>query len=195
MTRLIGIGGASGSGKSALARRLSEVTGAPVVSLDSYYRDLSHLTFDERAKVNFDEPASLDHGLLLTQCAALSRGETIDVPHYDFSRHTRVAGSQRIEPGEVVIIEGLFTLYWHSLRDLLHVGVYVDLEDTICFARRLARDVRERARTPESVEQQYFTTVRPMAEKYIWPTRQHADVIVRGDALLEESVAKVLAYG
>lgn len=193
MTRLIGIAGPSGSGKSELSRRLSAVTGAPVVSLDSYYRDLSHLTFDERAKVNFDEPASLDDGLLLTQCAALSRGEAIDVPHYDFSRHARVAGTQRLEPREMVIIEGLFTLYWNDLRALLHTGVYVELEDAACYARRLARDVRERGRTPESVERQYFSTVRPMAEKYIWPTRCHAGVVVRGDAVLEESVAKVMA--
>jgi len=194
MTRLIGIAGASGSGKSELSRRLSAVTGAPVVSLDCYYRDLSHLCLDDRAKVNFDEPASLDDQLLLAQCVALSNGEPIDVPHYDFSGHTRVAGKQRIEPVKTVIVEGLFTLYWNDLRHLLHASVYVDLEDATCYARRLARDVRERGRTPESVEQQYFTTVRPMAERYIWPTRRHADVIVRGDALLQESVATVLAY-
>lgn len=193
-TRLIGIAGPSGSGKSELSRRLAGVTGAPVVSLDSYYRDLSHLSLEQRAATNFDEPASLDDGLLLAQCHALFDGQTIDVPHYDFSCHTRVPGTQRVEPGETVIIEGLFTLYWNDLRHLLHAAVYVDLEDAVCYARRLARDVRERGRTPESVEQQYFSTVRPMAEQYIWPTRRHADLVVRGDALLEESVAAVLHY-
>jgi uridine kinase len=190
-TRLIGIAGPSGSGKSELARRLAAVLAAPVVSLDSYYRDLGHLPLELRALTNFDEPASLDDELLLTQCGALAAGRAIDVPHYDFSCHTRVPGTQRIEAGETVIIEGLFTLYWSGLRQLLDLGIYVDLEDEICYARRLARDVRERGRTAESVERQYATTVRPMAEQYIWPTRRHAGVVVRGDAALDESAARV----
>jgi uridine kinase len=193
-TRLIGIAGPSGSGKSELARRLAATTGAPVVSLDSYYRDLSHLPLEERAIANFDEPASMDDALLLSQCSALFNGETIHVPHYDFSCHARGAGTQCIEPDSMVIIEGLFTLYWNDLRHLLHASVYVDLADETCYARRLARDVRERGRTPESVEHQYFGTVRPMAEMYIWPTRRHAHVTVRGDAPLEESAATVLAF-
>lgn len=193
-TRLIGIAGPSGSGKSELARWLAAATGAPVISLDSYYRNLSHLPLEERARGNFDEPASLEDELLFDQFAALSRGEAIDVPHYDFSCHTRVAGTQRIEPGEGVIIEGLFTLYWKQLRKLLHARVYVEMEDEICYARRLARDVRERGRTPESVAHQYFTTVRPMAEQFIWPTKRHADLIIRGDSVLEESVAAVLGF-
>jgi len=193
-TRLIGIAGPSGSGKSELSRRLSAATGAPLVSLDSYYRDLTNLPLEERAKTNFDEPASLDHELLFAHCAALAAGQAIDVPHYDFATHTRVAGTQRIEPVNLVIIEGLFTLYWNDLRHSLTASVYVDLDDETCYSRRRARDVCERGRTPECVERQYFATVRPMAEQYIWPTRRHADIIVRGDALLEESVATVLAY-
>lgn len=192
--RLIGIAGPSGSGKSELARRIASVTAAPIVALDSYYRDLAHLPLAERAVTNFDEPASLDDRLLLTQCAALARGDAIDVPRYDFATHTRVPGGERIEPGETVVIEGLFTLFWKDLRRLLHAGVYVELEDETCFARRQARDIAERGRTPECIERQYASTVRPMAEQYIWPTRRHADIVVRGDALLEESVATVLAY-
>lgn len=193
-TRLIGIAGPSGSGKSELSRRLAAALGAPVVSLDSYYRDLSHLTMAERAACNFDEPASLEHELLLAHCAALLRGEAADTPTYDFASHARTAKTVRILPGETVIIEGLFTLYWQDLRRLLHTSVYVDLEDETCFARRLARDVCERGRTPECVSRQYASTVRPMAETYIWPTRRHADLVVRGDAVLEESVAAVLAF-
>ena len=193
-TRLIGIAGPSGSGKSELSRRLSAATGAPVVSLDSYYRDLTNLPMEERAKTNFDEPASIEHELLLAHCAALAGGVAVDVPHYDFATHTRVAGTQRIEPVDLVIIEGLFTLYWNDLRHSLAASVYVDLDDETCYSRRRARDVCERGRTPECVERQYFATVRPMAEQYIWPTKRHADIIVRGDALLEESVATVLAY-
>src|SRR5262245_26011622 len=161
-TRIIGIAGPSGSGKSELSRRLSTVIGAPIVSLDSYYRELGHLTLKEREATNFDEPDSLDDALLLEHCTALANGHAIDVPHYDFSCHNRIAGTQHIEPGDTVIVEGLFTLYWNDLRHLLRAGVYVDLEDEICYARRLARDVRERGRTPESVRSQYLSTVRPM---------------------------------
>ena len=192
--RLIGVAGPSGSGKSELARCLAAALAAPVLSLDSYYRDLSHLPLAERARTNFDEPASLDDGLLLEHCAVLAAGGAIAVPGYDFTTHSRTASIERLEPADSVIVEGLFTLYWASLRRLLHAGVYVELEDETCFARRLARDVRERGRTPECIERQYRDTVRPMAELYIWPTRRHADVVVRGDAVLEESVAAVIGY-
>jgi len=193
-TRIIGVAGPSGSGKSELSRRLAAVTGSQIISLDSYYRDLGALPFEERARTNFDEPESLDDELLLSHFAALASGNAIDVPIYDFATHARVPGGVRVEPGATVIVEGLFTLYWSELRQHLHASVYVDLEDEICFARRLARDIRERGRTPECVERQYFATVRPMAEAYIWPTKRHADIVVRGDAVLEESVAAVLQF-
>lgn len=166
---------------------------APVISLDSYYRDLSELSIAEREKVNFDEPDSLDSELILQQAAALCNGEPILVPTYDFHTHTRAPGRRRIEPGGAAIIEGLFTLYWSPLRALLHTKVYVDLDDTTCYRRRRERDICERGRTVESVQLQYSSTVRPMAERHIWPTRCFADVVVRGDAILEESVAAVLA--
>ncbi len=192
-TLLIGIAGPSGSGKTALARRLALATHAPLVSLDSYYRDLSHLQPEQRARTNFDEPASLEETLLFEQMRAMADGRAVAVPHYDFSTHTRVAGADLIQPGELVVVEGLLLLYWRELRDLLTVRVYVDLEDEACLARRAARDIRERGRTPECVQRQYDNVVRPMAEQYIWPTKRHADLVVRGDAPLEESVGRVLA--
>ncbi|HEU0121309.1 MAG TPA: uridine kinase [Bryobacteraceae bacterium] len=192
--RLLGVAGPSGSGKSELARRLAAALQAPVLSLDSYYHDLAHLPLEVRAKTNFDEPASIDHELLLTHCRQLLSGQTIDVPHYDFTGHTRGPGTQHVEPHPNVIVEGLFTLYWPELRQLLHASVYVDLEDAACFARRLARDVRDRGRTLECVTNQYNSTVRPMAERYIWPTRQYAGIVVRGDAVLSEAVAAALRF-
>jgi len=191
---LIGIAGSSGSGKSELASQLSKVLDAPVVSLDSYYMELLHLTYEERCKVNFDEPASLDSALIVEQFAKVARGEEVNIPEYDFSVHTRKAHSTHIVPGEFVILEGLFALYWEELRNVMGVRVFVELPDEICFARRLERDVRERGRTPESVHHQYFSTVKPMGEKYILPTREYADVVVRGDARLEDSVAAVLDH-
>ncbi|MBM3763894.1 MAG: uridine kinase [Acidobacteria bacterium] len=189
---LIGIAGPSGSGKSELSRRLAAAEGAPIVSLDSYYKDLAHVPLSVREKTNFDDPASLDDVLILDHARRLASGERVEVPHYDFATHTRAPGIDVVEPGAVVIIEGLFTLFWNELRDLLTTKVYVDLEDETCFARRKERDVRERGRTPESVDRQYAETVRPMAEKFIWPTKRHADLIIRGDAVLAESVDTVL---
>jgi uridine kinase len=189
---LIGIAGPSGSGKSELSRRLAAATGAPIVSLDSYYKDLAHVPLAVREKTNFDDPASLDDVLILDHVRRLAAGEHVDVPHYDFATHTRAPGADVVQPGAIVIIEGLFTLYWADLRDLLTTKVYVDLEDETCFARRKARDIRERGRTAESVDRQYVETVHPMAEKYIWPTKRHADLIIRGDAVLAESVEIVL---
>ncbi len=189
---LIGLAGPSGSGKSELSRRLAAATGAPIVSLDSYYKDLAHVPLSVREKTNFDDPASLDDALILDDARRLAAGEPVDVPLYNFATHTRAPGVERVGPGSIVILEGLFTLYWTELRDLLATKVYVDLEDETCFARRKERDVRERGRSPESVDRQYAVTVRPMAEKHIWPTRRHADIIIRGDAVLAEAVETVL---
>ena len=144
---LIGIAGPSGSGKSELSRRLAKRLRAPVISMDSYYKELGHLSLAERAEVNFDEPASIDDGLLREQLSELREGRPVEIPYYDFAAHTRTAGTEQLVPGEVVILEGLFTLYWEEMRRLFQTMVYVDLEDETCFVRRLARDVRERGRT------------------------------------------------
>lgn len=192
---LIAIAGPSCSGKSELSKRLSGELRAPVVSLDSYYRELAHLPLEERARMNFDEPAALDEALLLAQVRALAAGRAIDRPVYDFSRHTRSGQFERIEPAPFVIVEGLLALYWPELRALYGTKVYIDAaDDEVCFRRRLERDVRERGRTPESVYAQYQATVRPMAERYILPTRAWADLVVSGVEPLELSAAAVLAH-
>ncbi|MCA2970081.1 MAG: uridine kinase [Acidobacteriaceae bacterium] len=195
MVILIGIAGPSGSGKSELARRLARRLAAPVISMDSYYRDLPHLTPAERAAVNFDEPASIDDGLLREHLAVIRAGESVEIPVYDFATHARLERRETLAPAPHVIVEGLFTLYWEEVRLLFDTTVYVDLEQEICYARRLARDMRERGRTAESVAWQYRTTVRPMAERYILPTKRHADLVVRGDGQLDESVETVLRHG
>ncbi len=191
-TYLIGIAGPSGSGKSELSRRLAQRLHAPVISMDSYYRELHHLTLAERAAVNFDEPASIDDELLRQHLAAIREGQPVEIPRYDFATHARLPEADPLAPSAVVVLEGLFTLYWEEMRRLLDTTVYVDLEDEICYARRLARDIRERGRTPECVERQYRTTVKPMAQQYILPTKRHAKVVVRGDGQLDESVEAVL---
>jgi uridine kinase len=191
---LIGIAGPSGAGKSHLASHLAARLAAPVLALDHYYRDLSHLPLEERTQSNFDEPAALEHDLLILQIGDLHQGKTINVPVYDFSIHARTRETQSFRPAEFVIIEGLFTLHWPDLRHHLGTGVYVDMADDICLERRRERDVRERGRSPESVVEQFRMTVAPMAERYVRPTRAYADVVVFGAMPIAEEVERVLEH-
>ncbi len=192
---LIGIAGPSGAGKSYLAEHLvRELAEATIVPIDAYYPDLGHLSFDERAKLNFDDPCILDTNLLFAQIASMARGERVQRPVYDFARHTRTPQTVSIAPGSFVIVEGLFTLYWPELRRLLHTCVYVDMDDGVCLERRLTRDVHERGRAPEYVTEQFRSSVVPMAESYVRPTARFADVKVYGNADIEREVAAVLAH-
>lgn len=194
---IIGVAGPSCSGKSEIARclieELSEMN--PVIlSLDSYYHDLSPLDPEERKHRNFDVPEALDHVLLREQLMALANGSAIEKPVYDFATHTRSPQSERIVPGETVIIEGLFALYWEKIRELFHTSVFVTLHDHVCLSRRIERDTKERGRSRESVLSQYTETVRPMNEKYILATKTFADIVVNGEDPLEQSTALIMAH-
>lgn len=191
---LIGLTGPSGSGKSYLARHLAAKLNALVLSTDAYYHDLSHISLQRRAESNFDNPIALDHELLIAHLSRLRRGEGVEIPTYDFASHTRVAQSAIFGPAEIVIIEGLFALYWPELRNLLGTKVYVDMNDDVCLARRTERDVRERGRTLESVQQQYAKTVAPMAHRFVVPTKAHADVVVSGAAPIADSVTRIMEH-
>ena len=191
---LIGIAGPSGAGKSYLARHLADYLDAPVLALDRYYRDLSHMPLEERARSNFDDPAALENELLVAQVQSLSQGCAIEIPIYDFFVHTRTNQTQVFRPANFVIVEGLFTLHWPELRRLLNTRVYVDLTDEVCLQRRQRRDVHERGRTPESVVEQFRATVTPMAERYVRPTQAHAHVVVFGAAPVSEAVERVLEH-
>ncbi len=193
-TYLIGIAGPSGAGKSYLAKHLKAALHGDVLAIDRYYRDLSHLPMLQRARLNFDSPEALEHELLIEQVGRLRNGETVQLPVYDFARHSRTKKTETLKASRVLIVEGLFTLYWPGLRELLDTKVYVDLNDEACFARRQARDVRERGRTAESVIEQYETTVAPMAERYVRPTIEYADVVVMGDEPIEDGVTQVLEH-
>src|SRR5438552_2879755 len=162
---IIGIVGPSSSGKTEIARRLcQELPGASIVALDSYYRDLHDMPFEQRARVNFDHPDSLEWELLHRHLQEIAAGRPFDEPVYSFAAHARTSHTKRIEPGEFVIIEGLFVLYWPELRAIFDTKIYVHTGLDVCFERRLARDVAERGRTPESVREQYEATVRPSAQ-------------------------------
>lgn len=189
----IAIAGGSGSGKSWLTNHLAARLAATVIALDSYYRDLSALPLAERAGQNFDAPEALDWDLLVPQLEALAEGRAIEKPLYDFSVHARTGQSVRIEPGAFLIVEGLFALYSQPVRALCGTKVFVEAAGPVCLSRRIARDVEERGRTPESVITQYNETVQPMYDKYIQPTRAFADLVVSGEKPVEALAGAVLA--
>lgn len=192
-SRLIGIAGPSCAGKTELARWLAARLAAPVLNLDHYYIDLAHLPLEERARTNFDEPAAVDHEAILHDVAALARGEAVTAPLYDFATHARGRGGERIVPRGLVVVEGLFALHWAELREHFFVRLFVDAPDSLCLARRLHRDTRERGRTPESVLEQFAATVKPGADRFIRPTRAFADLVLSGEEELEIRGPKALA--
>jgi uridine kinase len=190
---IIGIAGPSSSGKTELARRVAaSLPGTTIVTLDSYYRELSELPLEERARTNFDHPDALEWELLRDHLRALSEGVSFEEPIYSFAHHTRTGETRRVEPAEYAIVEGLFVLHWPELRAILNTTVYVETDPNVCYSRRLARDIAERGRTPESVRLQYESTVLPGAEQFIYPTRKYASMVISGEAPLEQSAAEVL---
>ena len=194
---VLGISGASGSGKTTLAHELARTLGGVHFSLDSYYRDLGHLPWEERTRQNFDDPAMIESSLLATDVAALARGEAIERPVYDFASYTRVACQAEpvgpiVGPSALLIVEGLFALYFPQLRPLCHLNIYVDTPDDLCFQRRLRRDMEERGRDPESVRRQYDATVRPCGLAFVRPLIDFADLAVDGGDALDYKVEQVL---
>ena len=191
---MLAVAGASGSGKTTLAAELARTLGGLHFSLDTYYRDLSHLPVAERALQNFDDPAMIELPLLAAHLEALARGEAIERPLYSFSEYIRIAGqTETIRPESVVVVEGLFTLYFPQLRPLYQLSVFVDAADDICFERRLKRDMEERGRSPESVRQQYDATVRPCGLAFVRPLIDFADLIVDGTDPLDFKVELVVS--
>lgn len=191
---IIAIGGPSCAGKTELATGLTRELHCPVLLLDRYYRDLSALPPAERARVNFDAPDALDHELLVEQVRALSRGESIERPDYDFATHTRIPRVESFTAGEFLILEGLFALYWPELCELASTKIFVNAPDDVCFHRRQVRDIAKRGRTLESVITQFRETVQPMAERYVRPTSKYADLVLSGEQPLPQSVDAALRY-
>lgn len=177
---IIGVVGGSGSGKTTVARAILASAGVPAAFLDqdAYYRDLAHLTLDERRQVNFDHPDALDNDLLVEHLEALAAGRPIDKPTYDFAAHTRAAETVRIEPARIVLVDGILLFNEPRIRELLDIKVFVDVADDIRFIRRMLRDVADRGRTVEDVVRQYLATVRPMHIEFVEPSKRWADVII-----------------
>lgn len=178
---VIGIAGGSGSGKTTITQVILErVSPDRIVMLphDAYYRDLSDLPGEERAKVNFDHPDSLETDLLIEHIQILLTWQPVEMPVYDFTTHIRVNESVRKEPHRVIIVEGILIFAEQKLRDVFDVKIFVDTDDDIRFIRRMERDIAERGRTWESVVSQYLETVRPMHMEFVEPSKRYADIII-----------------
>lgn len=180
-TVIVGIAGASGSGKTLLATNLAGRLGTDrtvIIQEDAYYRDLADIPAPERAVQNFDHPDAFEHILLVTHLQHLLNQERISLPVYDYKTHLRLPESRAVEPHEVIIVEGILVLSVPQLRDLMDVRVFVNTPVDACLARRLKRDVAERGRSHASVMHQYRKTVQPMYCQFIEPSRSHADVLI-----------------
>jgi len=193
---VVGVAGGSGSGKTSVVRAVARRLDSDLVTVvrhDWYYRDLSHLTPNDRALANFDHPDSLETELLERHLRALRAGQPVDAPTYDFATHTRGADVLRLHPTRIVLLDGILVLSDARLRALIDYSVFVEVDATERLARRLRRDTRDRGRSPESVRAQFLETVQPMHERYVEPSRGHADLTITGGAHNEEGVGRLLS--
>ncbi|HVE69858.1 MAG TPA: uridine kinase [Thermoanaerobaculia bacterium] len=178
---IIGIAGGTGSGKTTVARAIYDRVGKDRIewiSHDSYYRNFEGLNPHERHHINFDHPDALETELLARHLDVLAKGSAVEVPIYDFTTHSRKDETQRVEPRRVIIVEGILVLGEPELRKRIDIKLFVDTPPDIRFMRRLVRDIKTRGRSMESVIEQYTTTVRPMHEEFVEPSKRYADLII-----------------
>ena len=188
---LIGIAGASGSGKTLVSNSIIESLGsdnAVIIQEDSYYKDLSDVPYEERVSRNFDHPDAFDHDLMAEHLLQLLNGEAVSHPVYDYKLHTRSKETKTVGPANLIILEGILIFCKTQLRELMDYQVFIDTPADICFIRRLKRDTEERGRTVDSVIRQYTKTVRPMYLEFIEPSKQYADVLIPGEGKNSDSV-------
>lgn len=192
-TVVIGVAGASCSGKTTLADSLASLLDANLLKIDDYYWPLDHLSYDARCGLNFDHPDRIDHHRLVQDVRDLVAGKTIEAPRYDFTRHTRFEETHRFPPKPILVIEGLFTFCYADLVDLCDVRIFVEASDAVCLERRLQRDVCERGRTPEEVISRFNDHVWPMYLEHISPSAEFATVRVSGTEPTEQNLTRLVA--
>ena len=178
---IIGVTGGTGSGKTTVTRKIIEEFGdvsLAYIPQDAYYKDQSHLTMDERVLTNYDHPFAFDNDLLSEHLRQLLDGQAVQMPVYDFTQHNRAEETIRVEPKEVIIIEGILIFSDKELRDLMDIKVFVDTDDDIRIIRRIKRDMAERGRSLDSIIDMYTSIVKPMHEQFIEPTKKFADIII-----------------
>ena len=177
---IIGIAGGTGSGKTTLTNRLKEKFGedVSVISHDNYYKSQDDIPFEERIKTNYDHPESFETDLLISHLEKLKNNESIECPIYSFTEHTRTKQTRTIKPTKVIIVEGILIFQNPKLLNLMNIRIYVDTDPDVRILRRILRDVKERGRSLDSVVTQYLSTVKPMHEQYVEPSKRNADIIV-----------------
>lgn len=197
---IIGIAGGTASGKTTLAKNIYELSlpmaSVNLIKLDDYYNDLSHLTYEERVKVNYDHPSAYDHKLLIEHLNLLKDGKSIPKPTYDFINHNRAKEVKIVKPANVIIIEGIMIFAIPELRDIFDIKIFVQTPDDVRFIRRLTRDINERGRDVNSVIDQYLNTVRPMHNQFVEPSKQYADIIIpeggQNEVAIDIIVSKII---
>jgi uridine kinase len=193
---MIGVAGGSSSGKTTIVERLVELIGDDHLSrieLDSYYLDAGDDSLEERMKVNYDHPDAFDWPLLNDHIAALANGASVPVPIYDYAIYNRTGETRMVEPAKIVVVDGILVLWDQALRERFDLKIFVDTAADIRLIRRLRRDVAERGRTPDSVIEQYLATVRPAHERFVEPSKRHADVIIPEGGLNRPALEMLLA--
>ena len=191
MNKIVLIGGGSAAGKSYVLRKVMEQLPKEKVariSLDDYYKDFSSLPFEERTKINFDHPKAFDWKLMYSQLKDLKNGIAIDKPIYDFTIHGRKEESEHVEPKDIIIVEGIMALVNKEVRSLGDLTVFINASRERRLVRRIDRDMKERARTYDSIIEQYFTTVIPMFEEIIAPSQYYADLIINNEGYKSKSI-------
>jgi len=192
----IGVAGGTGSGKTTVAEAILSRVGFEHIAFlqhDAYYFDQGHLPREERARVNYDHPDTLDNDLLIEHVKSLQAWQAVEVPIYDFTTHTRTAETRSVEPQPVILIEGILIFAIRDLQRLMDVKIYVDTDADLRFLRRLQRDIAERGRTMDSVISQYLSTVRPMHLEFVEPSKRNADVIIPEGGFNEVAMDMVVA--
>jgi len=178
---IIGIAGGTGSGKTTVAKKIAQAlpqASVTFLDMDGYYRNLAHLPMDERRQVNWDHPEAFDLDLFVSHLKQLARGEPVEKPVYDFTTHVRSSRTERITPADVIVVDGILLFVDERVRALCDVKVFVDADPDIRLVRRIQRDMSERDRPLEEILQQYLTTVRPMQQQFVEPSKRYADIIL-----------------
>ena len=191
---VLGIAGGTGSGKTyAVKGLLNEYPQNSVlaISMDSYYKDLSHINYKKRVEQNFDHPDSIDINLLENHLEQASKGDKINIPIYDFKNHVRLGKTISISNAKIIIVEGIFALHFSQLRKLCTLKLFIDTPENIRLKRRLVRDVRERGRTIKSIKDQYNSTVLPMHDKYVESSKIFSDLMLNGEDNINDIINKI----
>ncbi len=193
---VFGVAGGTASGKTTVATAILNAVGASKVAYlphDAYYRQMSHLSYEERARLNYDHPDSLETELLISHVEDLINGEPVEVPIYDFTEHERTSQTRLVEPSPIILIDGILIFTNSRLRDLMDVKIYVDTDADVRFIRRMRRDLDERGRSLSSIIDQYINTVRLMHLEFVEPSKRYADVIVPHGGLNKVAMDMVVA--